>query len=556
MMRSLLLQLSGCLLIWAWLTTPARAQTAPPSWKWVHSQRQHPQLGASSLASDSQGNVYVAGAYLDSVRLGPGTVFKHSYGGYLAKYSTAGALVWARELTGTTGGRIILDAAGNLYLGGTVSGGATALQIGSLSVPATKLVFCGYLAKLDAQGNPQWLRTVGSGTTGDCEVGDMGLDASGNIYLSGLLTGTVNFGAFTLSTGGPATSSPNDVFLLKLDPQGTPLWGRQGGRTTTTYSTSVSLTVSAGGDCYLTGATALDTAPFAGLPLPAKGGFCDVLLLKYNTQGAPQWLQRYPAGAAEELGIAHGAVLDGLGRLVVPLEYKGRLNLGSQTLDAGNAVRNGALATFDAATGNLVWVASMQSPAYSFGYAVAADAANNLYFLGEFSYSTIIGGQTLTTPLGRAGVVACFSPQGTMRWVKQVADAEPYLVAIGGGQLSVAGTYQGAPAFDNLVLPQYNYTLTQSNGLFVAQFGTLALAERSGQSAQPLALFPNPTRSSVTLPALPPGTQVYLTDALGRTVLRPSSLPVVNVGSLAPGLYQVQAVAPNGQHWHSPLAVE
>ncbi|MBJ6142122.1 T9SS type A sorting domain-containing protein [Hymenobacter sp. BT559] len=491
------------------------------------------------------------------MRLGPRTVLKHPFGGYLAKYSPTGSLLWTRELLGTGGGRIRLDAAGNIYLSGNAYGNATSLQVGAFSIPVVTNLSCGYIAKLDAQGQPLWLRTVGASATGICTAADMDLDASGNIYMSGRLTGTVNFGSFALSTGGLGSSGPTDAILLKLDPQGTPLWGRQGARTSLNYLPALSLTVSAAGDSYLTGSTSTDTGPFAGLAMPATGGFSDVLLVKYDTQGTPQWLRRYPTASIQETAHAYSAVLDGLGRLVVPLEFKGHLNLGSQILDAGGAVRNGALATFDTATGNLVWVSTMQSPAYAFGYAVTTDAANNSCFVGEYSYSTVIGGQTLTYANGRAGVVACFSPQGSLRWVKQTPDAIPYLVATNaGGQLSVGGNYQGAPTFDGTVLPQYNYTLTQSNGMFVAQFGTLPLAVRTGPTAQPLALYPNPAHTATTLLSLPSGTHVQVTDALGRTVYRAPSASALSLTGLAPGLYYVQATAPTGQLWRSQLAVE
>jgi hypothetical protein len=491
------------------------------------------------------------------MRLGPRTVLKHSSGGYLVKYSPTGSLLWARELLGTGGGRIRLDAAGNIYLSGGTNGNIASLQVGTLSIPVVTNVFCSYIAKLDALGQPLWLHTVGASPTGSCMAADMDLDASGNIYMSGVLTGTVNFGSFTLSTGGPASSGPNDAILLKLDPQGTPLWGRQGARTLLTHLPALSLTVSAAGDSYLTGGTSTDTGSFAGLTMPATGGFSDVLLVKYDAQGTPQWLRRYPTASTQETAYAHSAVLDGLGRLVVPLEYKGHLNLGTQTLDAGGAVRNGALAIFDTATGNLVWVSTLQSPGYAFGYAVTTDAANNSYFVGEYSYSTVIGGQTLTYANGQAGIVACFSPQGSLRWVKQTPDAVPYLVATNtGGQLSVGGNYQGAPSLDGTVLPQYNYTLTQSNGMFVAQFGALPLAVRTGPTAQPLALYPNPAHTATTLPSLPSGTHVQVTDALGRTVYQAPSAGTLSLSGLAPGLYYVQATAPTGQLWRSQLAVE
>jgi hypothetical protein len=120
---------AGYLLCFCLITRPTLAQTAAPTWRWAIGQRTHPQTGLGTLATDTQGNTYVTGSYLDSIRLGPRTVLNHSYGGYLAKYSPTGGLLWARELLGTGGGRIRLDAAGNVYLGGGTNGSITSLQV-------------------------------------------------------------------------------------------------------------------------------------------------------------------------------------------------------------------------------------------------------------------------------------------------------------------------------------------------------------------------------------------------------------------------------------------
>src|SRR5262249_17761210 len=77
-----------------------------------------------------------------------------------------------------------------------------------------------YLLKLDTNGSFQWVRQYGSNTTDGATA--LTRDPSGNIYLTGYFTGTVNFNPGGSANVNSAETGSN--FVLKLDKSGTFDW--------------------------------------------------------------------------------------------------------------------------------------------------------------------------------------------------------------------------------------------------------------------------------------------------------------------------------------------
>src|SRR5262249_14187951 len=86
---------------------------------------------ASAVATDLAGNAYVAGSFVGTVDFDRGPdVFNLTGPGqdvFVAKYTAAGALAWARQFGGTSldqGEGIAVDSAGDVYTTGSFSGTA------------------------------------------------------------------------------------------------------------------------------------------------------------------------------------------------------------------------------------------------------------------------------------------------------------------------------------------------------------------------------------------------------------------------------------------------
>ena len=187
---------------------------------------------AGGVAADLSDNVYVTGG-IDTQA-------------YVAKYDTAGTLLWS-DLFGDTlalGHNVGFDGAGNVYVNG---------QIGPILVGGTWDIF---VRKYDSLGNFQWDTQFGD--AGEHEaISDMVVDAAGNTYLVGSTRGTV-FPGETAGTFG-------DPWVAKLDAAGNILWVTQMATTNTGNATHI--VVDASGNSYVggqTGGTFTGGTPFGG----------------------------------------------------------------------------------------------------------------------------------------------------------------------------------------------------------------------------------------------------------------------------------------------------
>jgi hypothetical protein len=187
------------------------------------------------------------------------------------KLNTDGNMVWIKQerVMNTTANdavpRIKLDSSGNVYIsyntfGGTVSSGT---QKGSSDI----VVF-----KMDTNGNMVWIKQQPSMNSSSSNAfSSIGLDSSGNIYLSYYTDGTVSGGTFLGS---------NDIVVSKMDSSGNVVWTRQR-RVMNTVSTdeNPSIAVDSSGNVYVThhanGTVSGGTS---------KGSY-DIVLFKMDTNG-------------------------------------------------------------------------------------------------------------------------------------------------------------------------------------------------------------------------------------------------------------------------------
>lgn len=170
------------------------------------------QLAPRPLAVDEEGDVWVLSN--EWVSSSDARLRRFSAGGQLELEMTIAA-----EGLEFTGKAVRVDSAGDAIVLGHVHrppGAAQSVVIGGQAVP---LPFASseLIAKLDHDGGLLWCRVVDAGVSssnvGDAlDFMDAGLDAAGNVYLAGVLQGTVDLG------GGPITA--NDVVIHTLSSSG------------------------------------------------------------------------------------------------------------------------------------------------------------------------------------------------------------------------------------------------------------------------------------------------------------------------------------------------
>lgn len=182
----------------------------------------------SAVTVDSSGNAIMAGSFagttIDFDPSGGTTNLVSASGGdaYVAKYSQAGALVWARQIRSTSGGAgdfakavdVTTDAVGNVYVAGQFAGTADFDPgAGTQALTTTGGRREQFALKLDAAGNFVWARQIASAGT-NAFAGGIAVDAAGDVAVAG-------------SASTTAIGDRGDVLVTKLDPTGVVAWTRR-----------------------------------------------------------------------------------------------------------------------------------------------------------------------------------------------------------------------------------------------------------------------------------------------------------------------------------------
>ena len=175
----------------------------------------------NSIVVDAAQNVFVTGYFRTDTDFDPGpSVFNMAAMGgvdiFLLKLNGAGEFSWAKQIGGSgddEGKMLSIDLSGNLYLTGYFQS-AVDLDPGPFSVNFTSAgSYDAFISKFDNDGALLWAKPMGG------VASDMGLstttDVSGNVYVTGRFSETVNFDpqstSFILTSGGV-----DDAFVLKL----------------------------------------------------------------------------------------------------------------------------------------------------------------------------------------------------------------------------------------------------------------------------------------------------------------------------------------------------
>jgi uncharacterized protein (TIGR03437 family) len=129
----------------------------------------------AGIARDSAGNVYLAGS-TDSTDF---PVLSTAGGGFVVKLDSNGTRQAYFMLPGVAVNAIAVDASNNVVIAGTMPAGTLPPSTGAYSTPKGT----GFIAKFSSQGALAWYTYLG-GSTYDAATA-IALDRSGNIYLAG-----------------------------------------------------------------------------------------------------------------------------------------------------------------------------------------------------------------------------------------------------------------------------------------------------------------------------------------------------------------------------------
>jgi hypothetical protein len=437
--------------------------SAPP-FRWAVKAGGTSEDQAFGLGVDGSGNAYLAGNFYSSPANfgGISLINKGSADAFVAKFSNAGSVIWAKSF-GAEGDdeafSLACDTSGNSYVCGWFTSTNIDFGTGPLTnaAPGTNNLF---VAKFASSGASLWARSFG-GVSGD-QATRLSVDSSGNCYVTGLFGSTnINFGGIILTNAGAAGTW--DVFLVKLSPNGVVVWAKSAGGTD--YDLGSATAVDTSGNVYLVGQFASTNFNLGGILLTnsAPGaGTSDIFLAKFSSAGALLWVKQ--AGSSGDDVAVVG--VDGGGNSYIAGFFLGSVfTFPGTSTSLTNTSIDGSEDFFVAkynSVGALQWARQAVGDSYDDGRGIAVDAAGNCYIAGQFGSDSItFGNATLMNYGGTGGpadiFVVKYDPTGNVLWAKRAGGSKgdvgikPALDPA--GNLYLAGHFKSAnAAFDSTTL--------------------------------------------------------------------------------------------------------
>jgi gliding motility-associated-like protein len=352
-------------------------------------------------------------------------------------------------------------------------------------------LFIGLLCS-SVQAQPYWAKDLSG--LGNNHIADVQVDADGSIYVTGEYGGTAQLDGQSLVTSGSI-----DLFVARMDPDGTVLWLKRGGGPGIDRGVKLAL----GGTTVAITGEFLGTATFEGETITSAGGTSDMYVAVLDKDdGALQWLRQ--GGGAAGTDRPSGISVAADGSLCVTGEFRGSATWGTITQVSLNDPTTGTpstdvFITRYSAAGDVLWVRTGSARFADRGVDVVHNAAGGIYVTGQFS-DTIAFQQVHPNALLNATFLVHFDASGDEQWFRRAGGAGFNHVRDLGmapdGNLLMVGDVQGTMVYfgpPQVSVPggdPYAYYLLEVSGTgqLIAQ---RTVGSSSGLTARGLALAGN-----------------------------------------------------------------
>lgn len=361
---------------------------------------------------------------------------------------------WAKAIQGTayeSGGNVMTDAAGNVYTVGSFQGTIDMNPGAATSSVTTAGGYDIFISKLDAAGNFLWGKRIGG--TGYDYAFYMTIDPSGNLFLTGYYTGTVDFnpgaGSYSMTAG-----QAEDIFILKLNSNGDFVWARgcPGG----SLDRGISLAFDPAGNVYTVGSFVgtVDFDPGPGV-FNMVGNSYDAFLLKLDPAGNFLWAKKIGSSMSDifmDIAVDNAGSIYATGYVMYTVDFDpgpGVANIASNGLDDVFVLK------WDT-DGNYIWARRIGSTQDDQGVCISLDASGDIlvagYFSGAIDFDPGLGLANANT----AGLSDMFlwklDNNGNHLWVKTIGgpgEEEPIELALDpGGELLMSGFFSETVDFN------------------------------------------------------------------------------------------------------------
>jgi len=328
--------------------------------------------------------------------------------------------------------------------------------------------------------SPNWIWANGIGGAGQDWGGSVSIDNSGNSYMSGYFSNTVDFnpgpGTFNMNAPGSTTAA----FITKTDSAGNFVWAKA--MKSTSFIIGNAITIDAARNTYTTGFFQgnADLDPSAANFNVTSFGYDDVFVTKLDSLGNFVWGKQMGGTNVEG---PEDITTDISGNVYTSGIFFGTCDFDPDSVSVFNMNASVSLgAAFISKLdndGNFVWAKSISGNDNVYLSSLEADAANNIYVSGYFSGTADFNPDTLVsfymTAMGTShdGFIMKLDSIGNFVWARSIGDTELdqiySIVLDDSANINITGFIQDTVDFDpgpgtfNLISAGYN-------DIFIARF--------------------------------------------------------------------------------------
>ncbi len=391
-------------------------------------------------------------------------------------------LQWAKRAggSGQDGAQsMVVDVAGNVITTGNFSGTVDfdpGVGVFTLTASGTDDIF---VSKLDASGNFIWAKQLAS--LDFATSYDIATDPSGNVLITGIFVGTVDFDPGPSTNALTATGS-NDIFVCKLDLNGSFIWADRMGGNSGNSAYAYSIATDATGNVFTTGLvnstglTGIDLDPGSGVY--AVGNSNGSYVCKLYANGTFAWAAVFITTDNVISNTSGKSVaVDPLGNVLLTGAFSNTVDF-----DPGTTTNNLISTTVGTPdiyvcklsnSGSFLWAKSFGNTNSSGGTSIISDALGNVYANGRFTGLMDFdpGPSTYTLNTANFSFHAYYlklDALGNFLWARSVGGTsngsivEPYSLAVDmANNLYSTGKFNATADFDPGV---GTYTMDPSSG--------------------------------------------------------------------------------------------
>ena len=468
---------------------------------------------------DVTGNSYITGSFQGTIDFDPsvtGTTNLSSAGSgdiFFAKYDSSGNYIYAKRIGGSgneQANSLTVDSNGNIYLTGVFEG-----IVDFDPGPGTANLNAGiFFSKYDAAGNYIYAKRIGGAGSDKCY--DITLDEKNNVYVTGLFIGTKDFdpgaGIVNLTSSGGNSS---DIFFAKYDTSGNYVYAKSIG--SWGYEHGYRLATDSSGNVYVTGVFegTVDFDPGNGIANLSSAGNADIFFAKYDTTGNYVYAKRL--GGASFVNC-NSLVVDRIGNVYITGSFQSTIDfdpdLGTVNLTSSSGSADIFFAKYNI-SGNYVYAKRIGGSQSDVGNSLSLDNNNNIYiggfFGGTVDFDPGIGIVNLTSAGGNDIFFAKYDSFGNYIYAKGMGggstELDINLSANTNGVVFISARFEGTVDFD----PGSGIIYLSGDGFFLGKYAS------TGSYLYAKSLGSNDFEDAISLKVNKNG-DVYITGSFKGTV--------------------------------------